>query len=56
MDREAWQSTVSGVAKNQTQLSDFTMDLMPLEKVSFKNLYFLTAAAITNEALNSPLC
>ena len=26
MDRGAWQATVHGVAKSQTQLSDFTVD------------------------------
>ena len=29
MDGEAWQATVHGVAKNQTQLSDFTHSLTP---------------------------
>ena len=32
MDGEAWWATVHGVAKSQTQLSDFTFHFQALEK------------------------
>ena len=37
-DREAWHAVVHGVAKSQTQLSDWT-ELMPMENSVF-NFYF----------------
>ena len=32
MDREAWRTAIHGVAKSQTQLSDFTFHFHALEK------------------------
>ena len=35
MDREAWWATVYGVAKSQTQLSDWTQQILPVQNLSF---------------------
>ena len=41
MDREAWRAAIHGVAKSQTQLSDWTeLNLKQKYKKKYLNLYF----------------
>ena len=41
MDREAWRTVVHGVAKSQTQLSDWTDGTANLKMVNFMLVYTL---------------
>ena len=42
LDREAWCAVARGVAKNQTQLSDWTDRLMSTTIISLDNIHHLT--------------
>ena len=57
MDRGAWQATVHGVAKSQTQLSNFTSSTssVNLEKIMF-NLYLKKNVYSTNRLKISMRC
>ena len=41
MDREAWHATVRGVAKSQTQLSDWTDWLTVQQYKHYKHMYYI---------------
>ena len=45
MDREAWSTTVHGIAKSQTRLSDFTFFMVGPKSTAHKRRYAKTSAS-----------
>ena len=54
MDREAWQATVHGVSKGQTQLSDYSTEETDSGVVTCHSQHLGESRSVVSASANSP--